>query len=136
MKSWVTPAAPNDCTAWSTTREASSAVSTLMAEISILAPLLPTVSISQAVFRTRRRVCSISIRASAIHWRITPWSITGLPKATRPAVRSTIIDSARSATPIARMAWWIRPGPRRAWATAKPEPSSPSSAETGTRTSS
>jgi len=60
----------------------------------------------------------------------------GFPNAVRAPVRSTIIDSARSATPIARMAWWIRPGPRRAWATAKPEPSSPSSAEAGTRTSS
>ena len=28
--------------------------------------------------------------------------------------------------PIARMQWWMRPGPRRAWAIAKPPPSSPS----------
>ena len=27
--------------------------------------------------------------------------------------------------PISRMQWWIRPGPSRAWAIAKPPPSSP-----------
>ena len=38
--------------------------------------------------------------------------------------------------PIARMQWWMRPGPSRAWAIAKPEPSSPSMFDAGTRTSS
>ena len=51
-------------------------------------------------------------------------------------VRSTIISSARSATPIARIAWWMRPGPSRACAIAKPSPSPPSRFAAGTRTSS
>ena len=103
MKSCETPAAPNAWIARSITQVAVFAATTLIAEISIRAPRLPTVSISQAVFSTSRRACSISIRASAIHWRITPWSMIGLPKATRDAC-ATIIDSARSARPIARIA--------------------------------
>jgi hypothetical protein len=50
------------------------------------------------------------------------------------AARSTISASARSATPIARMQWWMRPGPSRAWAIAKPMPSSASRFDAGTRT--
>src|SRR5207245_1636554 len=42
-------------------------VAILMAWISRCAPLLPTVSISQAVLRTSRRTCSTRTRASAIH---------------------------------------------------------------------
>ena len=37
---------------------------------------------------------------------------------------------------IVRMAWWMRPPPRRVWAMAKAWPSPPSRASTGTRTSS
>jgi hypothetical protein len=40
------------------------------------------------------------------------------------------------ATPTVRIAWWMRPPPRRVWATAKACPSPPSSASVGTRTSS
>ncbi len=36
---------------------------------SMAAPLLPTVSISQAAFKVSSRSCSILIRASAIHDR-------------------------------------------------------------------
>jgi len=35
--------------------------------------------------------------------------------------------------PISRMQWWIRPGPSRAWAMAKPPPSSPIRFVAGTR---
>ena len=44
--------------------------------------------------------------------------------------------SARSPAPRARITWWIRPGPSRAWAAANPPPSSPRMFVTGTRTSS
>lgn len=40
---------------------------------------------------------------------------------------------ARSAMPISRMQWWMRPGPSRAWAMAKPVPSSPIRFAAGTR---
>ncbi len=36
--------------------------------------------------------------------------------------------------PIERMQWWMRPGPRRAWAIMKPSPSLPSRLLAGTRT--
>jgi hypothetical protein len=46
-----------------------------------------------------------------------------------------ISSSARSAAPIRRMQWWMRPGPSRAWAIANPPPSSPIRFVAGTRTS-
>ena len=54
-----------------------------MADTSMRAPLLPTVSISQAVLRARRRACSMSMRESAIHSWMTPCSDNGLPNAMR-----------------------------------------------------
>ena len=64
----------------------------------------------------------------------TPWSASGLPNATRICARLHISSSARSAMPIARMQWWMRPGPSRACAIANPPPSSPSMFSFGTRT--
>ena len=58
---------------------------------------------------------------------------------TEPKVASsdaTNIESsiARSATPIWRMQWWMRPGPRRPWAISKPRPSPSRTFDVGTRT--
>ena len=39
------------------------------------------------------------------------FSASGSPKASRELARSHIISIARSAVPIARMQWWMRPGP-------------------------
>ena len=66
---------------------------------------------------------------------MTPCSASGLPKATRAEARSHISVMARSASPIDRMQWWMRPGPRRAWAIAKPSPSPAIRLVAGTRTS-
>ncbi len=63
-------------------------------------------------------------------------SASGPPKASRELARSHIISIARSAVPIARMQWWMRPGPRRSWAITKPAPRSPSRLDAGTRQSS
>ena len=63
-----------------------------------------------------------------------PWSMSGLPNATRDFARSTMRDSDRSAMPTARIAWWIRPGPSLAWAIMNPSPSPASRLVTGTRT--
>lgn len=109
-------------------------VAILMAWISVCAPLLPTVSISQAVFSTSSRSCSTATRASAIHSCTTPCWASGLPNASRETARRHISSMARSAIPISRMQWWIRPGPSRAWAMAKPPPSSPTRFAAGTRT--
>ena len=100
------------CTVWG--------VAILIAWISVWAPRLPTVSISQAVLSTSSRSCSMRTRDSAIQSRTTPWLAIGRPNATRDAARLHISSMAASATPIERMQWWMRPGPRRAWAIAKP----------------
>ena len=120
----------------SMTRQAIDGAMTLMAAISVRAALLPTVSIIQAALRVSRRACSISQRDSAIHSWTTPCWAMGLPKASRSATRRTMAPNARSARPISRMQWWIRPGPRRPWAMRKPSPSSCSRLSAGTRTSS
>ena len=96
--------------------------------------LLPCWSMVHAAFWHSSRVCSISLRDLAIASRTTPCSESGLPNAIRFCTRSTISASARSAAPIARMQWWMRPGPNRAWAIANPLPSSSSRFDTGTRT--
>ena len=75
------------------------------------------------------------MRESAIASRTVPCSASGRPKATRDLARSTISASARSAMPMARMQWWMRPGPRRAWAIMKPSPSPARMLLAGTRTS-
>ncbi len=110
-------------------------VAILIAWISLWAPLLPTVSMSHAVFSTSSRNCSRRTRDSAIQSRITPCSASGRPNATRLDARSHINSMARSAMPMDRMQWWMRPGPRRAWAIAKPSPSPAMRLLTGTRTS-
>ena len=59
----------------------------------------------------------------------------GLPKALRLRPRSTMSCSARSAAPMERMQWWMRPGPRRSWLISKPRPSPSRMFSFGTRTS-
>jgi hypothetical protein len=120
----------------SITQVATAGAATLIAETSMRAPRLPTVSMSQAVLSTSRRTCSIFTRASEIQLWTTPWSTIGRPKVDREAVRRQSISSARSAIPIARIAWWMRPGPSRSCASRNPSPSSPSRFAAGTRTSS
>ncbi len=107
-----------------------------MAWISVCAPWLPTVSISQAVLSTSSRACSMRTRDCAIQCCTMPWSAIGRPKVTRDTVRRHISSSARSAMPMSRMQWWIRPGPSRACAIAKPSPSSATRCDAGTRTES
>ena len=120
--------------AQSRTWQAMSGAATLIIAISLAAALLPTVSIIEAALRTRRRVWSIRMRASAMRSSVTVCSAIGFPKATRFDVRRHIFSSARSATPMSRMQWWMRPGPSRPWAISKPRPSPRSRFEAGTRT--
>ena len=109
-------------------------IATLMPEISVAAALLPTVSIRWAVRSTYSRAMSISMRASAIQSWISPFWATRVPNVERSSERRIMHSSARSATPMERMQWWMRPGPRRAWEMAKPPPSSPRRLSAGTRT--
>ncbi len=129
-----TPAPPCAWMAWSMTQRAVRGTTTLIAEISVRASRLPTVSISHAVFNTRSRACSIRHRDSAIHSWTTPLSAIADPKAWRSLLRAIISSRARSAMPIARMQWWIRPGPSRAWAIIAPSPSPAIRLPLGTRT--
>ena len=81
----------------------------------------------QAACSTRRRAASISARL----WAIQPWTVpfrpSGFPgDSSRRAARSHMRSKARWQMPIHRMQWWMRPGPSRAWAMAKPAPRSPS----------
>mmetsp|Transcript_18450 Transcript_18450/g.69902 ORF Transcript_18450/g.69902 Transcript_18450/m.69902 type:complete len:227 (-) Transcript_18450:376-1056(-) len=78
---------------------------------------------------TMARAAWRSIRDWATSRCVAPWASRGLPKARRPAARRTAASRQRSASPTARMQWWIRPGPRRAWAISmpRPTPSSPPS---------
>src|SRR5207247_1032558 len=66
--------------------------------------------------------------------RVMSFSASGLPKATRVIARLNMSSSARSAPPIWRMQWWMRPGPRRPWAISNPRPSPSNMLDTGTRT--
>ncbi len=134
-KSWLMPPAPWAWMALSITHWAIRGVAILMAWISVCAPLLPTVSISQAVLSTSSRADSIRTRDSAIQSWMTPCSASGLPNAVRSVTRRHISSRARSAAPICRMQWWIRPGPSRAWAIANPSPSPAIRFSAGTRTS-
>ena len=109
---------------------------TLIIAISSWAALLPALSIMSAALRQRSRVISMSMRARAIRSSHTLWSDTRLPKATRDWSRLAIASIASSATPIVRMQWWMRPGPRRPCAISNPRPSPSSTFSTGTRTSS
>ena len=107
---------------------------TLIIAISARAALLPAMSIVCAAFSVSSRAWSIMQRDSAMRSCQTDCSASGLPNAMRACRRSTIISSARSAAPMERMQWWMRPGPRRPWAISKPRPSPSSMFATGTRT--
>jgi hypothetical protein len=74
------------------------------------------------------------MRDSAIQWRVTPWSAMVWPKGRRSSARRHRLSSARSATPIERMQWWMRPGPSRPCAISKPRPSPSRMFDFGTRT--
>ena len=75
------------------------------------------------------------MRASAMRSRLPPRLTSGLPNATRSLARTHASSSASSARPISRMQWWMRPGPRRAWAIANAWPGPPMMALAGRRTS-
>jgi len=103
-------------------------------EISTRASRCPTRSIFQAACRTISLAASISARLSAIHCCTVCRVANGLPGASsRSAACRHIISNARSQMPIQRMQWWIRPGPRRSCASAKPAPRPPSRFSFGTR---
>ena len=78
----------------------------------------------------------MAMRASAMRSRLPPRLASGLPKAIRVEARRQASSRAFSASPMARMQWWTRPGPRRPWAISKARPSPSRMLPTGTRTSS
>mmetsp|Transcript_58333 Transcript_58333/g.126102 ORF Transcript_58333/g.126102 Transcript_58333/m.126102 type:complete len:219 (+) Transcript_58333:235-891(+) len=102
----------------------------------VYASLLPSLSILSAASRRRSRDWSISARISATCCTKDPMEESFSPKAMRESARWHIRLSARSAWPIIRMQWWMRPGPRRSCAISKPRPSPIRTLDSGTRTSS
>ena len=85
---------------------------TLIIAISACAALLPTVSIIQAAFSVSSRACSIS--HARLGDALADHALLGERLAERDArsdARWHISSSARSARPIRRMQWWMRPGP-------------------------
>ena len=112
------------------------AATTLIIEISRRASRLPSVSILQAAFSVSRRACSVSIRLLATKSWTNCLSASLPPNASRSLARWHIISIARSQVPIARMQWWMRPGPSRSWAITKPAWRGPSRFASGTRQSS
>ncbi len=112
------------------------AACTLIIEISWRAARLPAVSIFHAAWSTISRAESISIRDLATKSWTNCFSPSVPPNETRVFARLHISSIARSAAPIARMQWWIRPGPSRSWAITNPPPRVPSRFSSGTRQSS
>ena len=60
------------------------------------------------------QAAGVDLNACARHqFNVLTQSDDWLPNAWRVVERRIIISKARSATPIERMQWWIRPGPKR-----------------------
>ena len=89
----------------------------------------------QAAFRVSSRACSVSIRDLAMKSWTNCFSASLPPNASRSFARLHIISIARSQVPIARMQWWMRPGPRRSCAITNPAWRGPSRFSAGTRQS-
>mmetsp|Transcript_28633 Transcript_28633/g.97540 ORF Transcript_28633/g.97540 Transcript_28633/m.97540 type:complete len:223 (+) Transcript_28633:211-879(+) len=132
------PAAPWSCMAWSAIRWSVAGTNALTMERSwrVCASVLPLASMRCAASRTRWRAASMSPRARATSSSTPSRAASGLPKATRDSARAHMSESARSHWPMARMQWWMRPGPRRRWAISKPLPGSQRTESFGTRRSS
>ena len=84
-KSWLTPAPPCICTAWSITSSATRGAITLICEMSGAAARTPCVSIAQAALRHSRRAISMLMRASAMMSGLAPSRASFWPKAERVA---------------------------------------------------
>ena len=98
------------------------------------ASALPMVSMAFAARSTMRRHASISMRAFAMTSGFLPRRAIGRPNASRVRPRRIISSSARSAAPMERMQWWMRPGPRRTCEISNPRPSPRRMFSFGTRT--
>ena len=96
---------------------------------------LPSTSIAFAARSTIMRMASISTRARAICSVFLPRCASRRPKASRVRPRLAISSIARSAAPIERMQWWMRPGPSRTCEISKPRPSPSRMFSFGTRQS-
>ncbi|CAB5005962.1 unannotated protein [freshwater metagenome] len=62
------------------------------------------------------------------------FSASSEPCEYRESARSHIMSNARRAWPSQRIAWWMRPGPRRFCARRNPSPGLPMRLARGTRT--
>ena len=134
-KSSDMPAPPWTWMAKSMTAWAMLGTTTLIWLTSDSAFIGPPSSSFHAALRTSSRAWSMAMRASAIRSRLPPRSTSRLPNAVRAVPRRMASSRASSASPISRMQWWMRPGPSRPWAIAKPSPGPEMTLASGTRTS-
>ena len=132
---WDRPAAPCICMARSMISHTRAGTMAFTALTHTRASALPISSMALAARSTISRMASISIRARAMASVLPPSLARGRPKASRLRPRTHISSRARSAAPMERMQWWMRPGPRRSWEISKPRPSPSSTLPSGTRTS-
>ena len=117
-------------------RQTRSGTMAFTALIHTRASALPMVSMALAARRTISLMASISIRARETTSMFLPrWAMV-FPKASRCRPRRHMSSMARSAAPIERMQWCMRPGPSRIWEISKPRPSPSRMFDAGTRASS
>mmetsp|Transcript_17396 Transcript_17396/g.51893 ORF Transcript_17396/g.51893 Transcript_17396/m.51893 type:complete len:220 (+) Transcript_17396:240-899(+) len=133
-----TPMAPWSWMAWSATfwSTLGTKALTMDSRWRVSGSVLPRSSMSCAASLTKCRAASMSQRARATSSRTVSRAARGLPKATRLSARSHVSVSARSAWPMARMQWWMRPGPSLRCAISKPLPGAQSTEDLGMRMSS
>ena len=133
-KSCDTPAPPCTWIALSRIHSTVAGVAILIAWISVCAPCCrrcPSAMRSSARAAAAARSAPGPRRSSPGPRPAPRWACR---RRSGSAFARHISSTARSAIPIDRMQWWIRPGPSRACAMAKPSPSSPIRFAAGTRT--
>ena len=131
------PSAPCTCSARSSTRCSTPATWNLMSEMRSAGRPRPVATRSARPCRAR---AAAPRRSRPCDSAIQCWTDLLLAerlarrRARAPRRGAHISRNARSQMPIQRMQWWIRPGPSRSCARAKPAPSAPIRLATGTRT--
>jgi hypothetical protein len=114
------PAAPCIWMAWSMIWQQRSGTMAFTALTHTRASALPRVSIALAASAPSGAWPRSRCGPGEMTSMFLPRFASFLPKASRLMPRSTIISMARSAAPMERMQWWMRPGPRRTCEISKP----------------
>ena len=133
--SFDTPSEPCRCIARNAMSVSTLGVITFTAAISLRAFAPPTWSITHAACSTMSRNWCSSIHESATYSCTICFFASSAPCVERDSTRSPIMSIARWHIPTVRIAWWMRPPPRRVCAITNAWPGPPSTFSSGTRTS-